>query len=796
MRQTDLENEMVELGRERYRAKVSRAKDLNIESTHKAGQKLLQHSVVALTDHFIDWIKYAQTSAGKRHGALKFIEQVSPKVAAALTARATLDAMSQGRKLNTTAATIGGLLEDEVKYATLKEDYSSLWAQMHRAMNKYKSAKNKAKFIDKTINYHNIVLPKWTTDERIKVGVVCLELMRQSTGLIDIVARKDQYGKSIQWVQPTEDLIEWLNGAHAHMEMMDPVYMPTIEQPVPWMNVFVGGYSSEVIRRRPLIKTTDKSHIDTASAAEMPKVYRAVNAVQSTPFKVNPYVLNMMEHCWERSLEVDGLVSSEDEALPSKPHDIKTNAEARKIWRRKAARQHFDNERKRSRRLHALRVLSLSKKFFGRTFYNPVSLDFRGRGYYMPHFLNPQGPSYVKSLFLFGNSVKMNDKGSKWLHIHLANCFGLDKVSYDARIKWTEENKRMILAVGKDPKANMDWTQADDPWLFLAACNEFFLMHTTRDFYTSLPIGIDATNQGLALYALALKDPESALATNCLPCVSPNDTYLQVKDKTEELILLDIIHEYAKKWLEFELNRDTTKRPTMTLPYGSTFFSCKNYTIEWFYNELKKPGRDNPFGDETYRPCNWLAEKIWEAIRMIVGAARLAMDWLQDVAAICIDNNVVPQWVTPLGLPVRMHYEKQDHLNIKTNVFGVVRQTRIRKDSGDPSKRKSINSMAPNWVHSYDGFGGLLGETVNLSLDQGIRDFMVIHDDYETHAPNVAALGAAARQGTVNLFSGNVMEDTRKQIQILLPSGVDLPEPPPQGTLDVNEVKKAHYYFS
>jgi len=794
MRQQDLEQEMLDRGRERYHSKVSRATELNIESTHPAGQRLLQNSIVLLADHFKDWIHHAQHSAGKKHRALHHIELIPVKVLAALTARATLDAISGGRKMTGTAAHIGNLVEDEYKYRTLKEEYSTLWAQMNRVLDRFKSTQNKAKFIDKTLRFHDIVLPKWNTEERIRVGIVCLELMRQATGLIDIVARKNQFGKAEQWVDPTEDLITWFKGAHAYMEGLDPVFLPMIERPLAWANVFIGGYSTDITRRRPLIKTTDKTHLDTVALADMPKVYRAVNAVQSTPYKVNHFVLDVMKHCWEKGVAVDGLVSSEDEPLPAKPADIKTNKESRKEWRRRAAKQHFDNERQRSQRLHALRVLSLADKFKDQDVYYPLTLDFRGRAYPQPYFLQPQGPSYARSLLSFSNSMEMTETGAKWLMIHLANSYGHDKLSYDQRIAWTERNKEILLSVGRDPLTYMDWTEADEPWFFLAACGEFAQMHDNPKFRTTLPIGIDATNQGLQLYALALRDPASAAATNCLPCEHPNDLYRQVAENTLKIIE-NSSHEYASGWQKFGLDRKSVKRQTMTQPYGSKLFSCKNYTAEWFYAELKK-GKENPFGDETYKPCNWLGEKIWEAIGMSVHAARQGMEWLQDVAAICIDNDIVPQWTTPLGLPVRMHYEKQSHLNIKTTVFGVIRQTRIRKDNGEPSKRKSVNSMAPNWVHSLDGMGGLLGEAINIAADNGVNDYLMVHDNYEVHAPNVPIMAAAARQATVNLFSGNVLEDTYNELKYLVPSGVDLPEPPPQGDLDISLVKQAHYYFS
>ena len=78
-----------------------------------------------------------------------------------------------------------------------------------------------------------------------------------------------------------------------------------------------------------------------------------------------------------------------------------------------------------------------------------------------------------------------------------------------------------------------------------AACVEYAEMMKGGQFHTSLPIGIDATNQGLQIYALALRDHTSAQATNCLPCELPNDIYQQVCDTVLDMIATDT-HEYAK----------------------------------------------------------------------------------------------------------------------------------------------------------------------------------------------------------------------------------------------------------
>ena len=109
---------------------------------------------------------------------------------------------------------------------------------------------------------------------------------------------------------------------------------------------------------------------------------------------------------------------------------------------------------------------------------------------------------------------------------------------------------------------------------------------------------------------MLLKDPVSALSTNVLPDSEPSDTYQLVADRVIQK-LQESSDSYAKKWLEFGITRSCTKRQTMTLCYGSTFYSCQSYTAEWFYKELKT-GRSNPFGEETYAPCNFLSALIWD----------------------------------------------------------------------------------------------------------------------------------------------------------------------------------------
>ena len=219
-----------------------------------------------------------------------------------------------------------------------------------------------------------------------------------------------------------------------------------------------------------------------------------------------------------------------------------------------------------------------------------------------------------------------DDNAVAWLVVHLANGWGMDKDSFNNRVAWVEENERMLTAIATDPYRNMEWTDADNPWMFLAAAFDWKNFKANGMGYEShLPVGQDATTQGLQIYALLLRDEIAGHSTNCLPREQPGDPYCDVSDETIELLKASD-HEYANKWLEFGIDRKTSKRQTMTIPYGSTFYSCKNYTSEWFYDMVKK-GKENPFGEETYRPCTFLADLVWQSIGKVVGSARVGMDW-------------------------------------------------------------------------------------------------------------------------------------------------------------------------
>ena len=143
-----------------------------------------------------------------------------------------------------------------------------------------------------------------------------------------------------------------------------------------------------------------------------------------------------------------------------------------------------------------------------------------------------------------------------------------------------------------------------------------------------------------------------------------------------------------------------------------------------------------------------------------------------------------------------MKYENINKYSIKTLVGGTLRQHRLRIPNGETNRRKTINAICPNWIHSLDGVGGLLGRTVNLARSEGVNSVMTIHDSISVLPTQAALMHQSVRQATVEIFSKNQLEILAEQLATFLPSGVSLPGIPNMGALKVADVLQSKYYFN
>lgn len=796
MKQDGLHNEMRELGKARYRARKHKASEIQAESNTIPGRQLLNKCSEEMTKAIESWIAKARTNPGKRHRCLPFVEALPAPKMAVIASKVIIDGLSMERMMTSLCIAVGRAVEDEALLDKLAAEEPSFFRRMQQISFKSVGAGLRRRFIRDAAKAVDLVTDRWAKADALALGVLLVEMMQQHTGIVHVVTKLNARGRRYCLIAPTKDISDWIRKCHEYHEELTPFFLPTVERPLPWSNPWIGGYRQLDWKPRPLLKSRNKQYQSELAACDLGKIYASVNLIQSTPWQVDVEVYDLIRSCWKDGARIDGLPSASDEIVPAKPEDIDTNTESRRQWRKAAAKVHFHNESLESQRIQLLKTLFVAEKMkTHERIWFPFQLDFRGRGYPLPLYLHPQGASVAKAMLRFarGKPIKTQQQ-LEALMLHTANKWGLDKKSREERLQWIESATDLIKCSGTDPYANTRWMEADEPFEFYAACKELNNFWVKGFGYNSrLPIGMDATTQGLQIYALLLRDPIAAAATNVIDSCAPADPYQVVANRVIDK-LLQSESSYAKGLLALSIDRSTTKRQTMTLPYGLTQHSCINYTREWLDERLKT--NPNPFGLEVYKPAAFLGKLIWESMDDVVGSATKGMKFIRDCMAVLIDHDVTPRWMTPLGLPVRMRYENYDSVTVSTRIGARARILTIREENGKQSKRKATNGGAPNFVHSLDGIGGLLGHTVNTCFKKGVVDIGTVHDQLLCLAADAPVVSESVREATVDIFSRDLLSEFRTQVLTMLPSSANIPDVPEYGSLDIKEVLKSKYYFN
>lgn len=837
------ENAMLERGKQKYLRIINQAKQNKVEATTDYGMILIKRSFSAVREGLVAYMnKVASGKAGRHPVAYKYLKTLDIDSTVFISLRRIFDGASIDTPLQNIALSIANELMFEAKLKALKEGDAPRWSTTQNYLRHTSSRKYKATVLNFALGKSDCVtFEPWPQPDRVQVGLKLIDIIHDSTGLIDIYSVwHEGYKKGFYKLAFTHETNKWISKYCAHSELANPDYFPTIIPPRPWTNAFEGGYWFNAPGYvKPLLKVRDKEYLAGVDAlmrtGHLNEVLAAVNSLQNTAWSINQPVLEVAEAIWYAGGDKAGLPKHDDLNLPLCPvcgADITEEAnahikhpcletlkesdpEAFKVWKRQAKAIRNKNAMLQGQRIGVAKTLAMARTMKKHDhFWYPYQLDFRGRIYTIPSYLTPQGTDLAKALLHFAEAKPLGSMESvKWLAVQLANTYGNDKISLDDRYSWVIQNQNKILSVAEDPYSNDFWMDADEPFCFLAACFEWAgYVREGLAYKSSLPIAMDGSCNGLQLFSLILHDEVGGKAVNLVPSDTPNDIYGIVAEKVVAQLKANasdpsldkevssstgkmVFNKYrdAKVLLELPINRKTTKRQVMTLPYGSTMQSCIEYTREWM--------KDNGTWEdhkEFLRISTVLAQYIWEAIGKTVIKARAAMDYLQKMAA-CVNKIGKPiYWETPCGLPIKQVYYDYKENRIQTMLGESMVKLEIIGERKSINKHKQKNSISPNFIHSFDA--AALMKTVCLSTNEDIFSFAMIHDSYGTHAADSPKLAKVLRESFIQMFGGEVdilkefEERLIKQYPELLDH--DLPTRPEFGTLSVDELRKSLFFFA
>lgn len=664
--------------------------------------------------------------------------------------------LSQGKKVKVTGfvAKLGSRLEAELKSSMFEAEYP---AYFHTVMQSFEdqgvtSAVHKQKTMMKKFNDFDLEWNDWTTNMKVHVGTRVLRNMLK--GLDDLIFTQKILinGKTDFFIDTTVAFDEWVAEFEKERGLLLPLLLPLKEPPIPWDDNPVGGYYTPKLKI-PFIKVRGKDAKAFVSQHNPLQHKKAVNRMQRTEWQINKQVLEVQERVFQRNLGI-GIPNKESIAMTPFPEHLAnvrkedlSEPQKEEIVAWKVLRKtQFEKERQRKGQVLGFRqghLLAQDLRDWDK-FYFAYNCDFRGRIYCATSGLSPQGSDAAKGLLRFAKAVRLGHDGIKWLAIHGANVFGEDKLPYEGRVHWVKDNEPLIRAIVEDPISNTQWSEADKPYQFLAFCFEWAESDYGRNpnALGHLPVGLDGSCNGLQHFSAMLRDEVGAKATNLIDCDVPEDIYGEVADVTTEKlkVLAESGVAFAKIWLQVGVDRKCAKRPVMTLPYGATQQSARQYIFEYVVENWSKFNMDEK---HQWEMAKYLTPILWSAIGEVVIAARSAMDWLQKNT-----GTGFCAWRTILGFPVFQHYKTDNIVVVETHLEGRVQLRVPDLDVGKPYRAGQRNGVAPNFIHSIDSSHMVL--TIN-SLD--LHSYAMIHDDFGTHAGNTAQLFKAIRKSFRHMYS-------------------------------------------
>ena len=698
-----------------------------------------------------------------------YLADVEPEAAACIAGKVTFDKVfsykEDSNKLQNVTAAIGHAIEDECQMRHYERCAPGLLNSIiknysHNAQ----GTRQKLTVIQTMMNRCDVQQwHTWGSANRIRLGTWLLDCLIEVTHWFTKELVRDGR-KTNNYIVPTPEFIEVKDQLMYNAELFSPLAWPMLIEPNDWTNERAGGYLlNEVMRGHAIVRRGKDGLIQ----GETPLQF--LNAIQKVAYRLNPTVVAVAETLQERGVAVGKFLPLITYDLPPKPVDIADNFDSRKDYRRRAAAVMNRNAESFKKSCRTRMTMEAVQRFKDRDkFFLPWSFDYRGRAYPIPAFLTPQDTDFGKSLLQFSDAAFLTPECEEWLAFQVATTYGLDKATIRERLDWVSDNKDLISRVGKDPLRSLpEWEAADEPWQFMAACDEYYhcLIACDRHF-TRLPVATDATCSGLQILAGMAQDQSTASLVNVIPSDRPQDAYKVVAEHAKPNCPESIIP---------YLDRSVVKRVVMTVPYNAKPFSNRGYIRD----ALKDKGVEISKDDLTAT-----VKAVRDAMDVIVPGPMAVMKWIEEEVANAIKSGrTYLEWVTPSGFVVHQKLNKKNVETLKLHLLGRVEIKVATDDSDEVDLQHHKNATAPNLIHSVDS--ALLHRTA-VRFDAPIA---LIHDSVLCRATDMSTLSQIVREEYMHIFAcDNYLENWAAQIGAVTP-------PPIIGDLEPSSVIESTYFF-
>jgi DNA-directed RNA polymerase len=190
-----------------------------------------------------------------------------------------------------------------------------------------------------------------------------------------------------------------------------------------------------------------------------------------------------------------------------------------------------------------------------------------------------------------------------------------------------------------------------------------------------------------------------------------------------------------------------------------------------------------------------IGKLVWEAITLVVEKPVTGKEYFQAIAIELATAGSGLTWITPTGMPVKqmlMKKEVRPH-KVRVTVNGKALCRHYPRYSDEIDAKEQANAIAPNFVHSFDS--SHLQLTVNAAANEGMTNFLFIHDSFATDCNDATRFNDIIREEFVKMYKEDHVNAFHDRVEVTLGRESEVPRQT-MGDFNMQEVLSASYFFA
>ena len=834
--QDAFEEALIKLGQERFLNDLEKAKEKTYYSSTKPGRHFLQTYIQAYINQIDESTELHLTGKRNRgnmsryaHNIKEFCERLSTEVIAVVALKTITDYFGKNKAMTASnvAVSIGTRIEDELRFNYYEANFEEVDGRAVTQINKKVKRASANPRNRRVASKHQCMaiadahhIPHWvdwTGKQRGHIGMYLLEVAAD----LGIIELKNHYNKSTkknakmvyadQIIHDIKDDITRIHrGAFCNYPLIDKPKDWEVEEKPARFNVSGGYYKPSLRHKFHMARGYDHDSWFGQTAVDL------LNTLQATAWRIDTRVLRTAQALVEKRINVKSLVVPpfDRPADGGAPTHVAEDPVLLEEWKAEMAQMHEIYTDFAKRAVRTNESLRLAEEYVHRTFYLSWSMDYRSRYYSQQAWLQPQATDMEKSLIKFQKGCRLNKDSLRVCKEAIGAAFNGSRISFQDRIKWTEDNTDLIRQIAEDPVGTVpQWENAKEPWQFLQLCFEYYDVELTKSqIFWKVPVGADATASGLQLLSGMRRDPKGMKFANLLepetPDSPPEDAYMEVLRISKQIANGEVPIVIKKKPVNLDradlikyLNWRSLGKPALMVSlYNGSFKTIREKIVE----ALKDEGVEINWEKDQYTRYNTEYQIHYqdtaELTRIVLAASKTvfpmafeALTWLQKVFKQAVEANPRNvKWTVPTGDLIHVLELDPGTEPVYTKHFGKVMLAKnltfdLDGNCTSPTDDDSIVSAAiPGFVHSYDA------ALVKEAFKGWDKPLALVHDCLKCLPEDMAAAIDEIRDA----FTTIVREDPLAKLADDL--GVTeemLPRLQP-GTGSLDSVERSRYMFN